>query len=125
LSDPFAPEEVQAWVQALLEAREVGVLRQALQPGNADPDDTEADLILAAACTVAAGLGLVVADLPGEVAGWLQVNKRLDLAALLPLARVQLGRVVADQHGEPARRQQATVLLARLHREVAIQKGCG
>jgi hypothetical protein len=121
---PYDHPTAHEWVADLLDATEAGFLRQSLQPGNVELDVSEVEAIRAAAATVAAGLGLAMPDLPAEVARWLATHPRLNLAALLPLARTQLRRILARPHPDPAWTAATTLLLERLSHEVTVLPGC-
>lgn len=91
--EPFENDTAMDWSYDLEESSGLEVLTRTLQP---DPGYLDSDLgaqLVAAAAVVAAGLGSG-ADLPPNVATWMESHRGLDFASLRVPTRAGLDRVL-------------------------------
>lgn len=92
------------WLFELGRSPDLKALRQVLSPPKGFLDAEDAELVLAGAEIVAAGLGQPHAQLPQRAGEWLRKHSDLDFASLVPQAREHIARVVA--HSELKERWQ-------------------
>ena len=74
---PFENDDAADWLDELIEASDIEVLRRALEPRWLDyvyMQVTKGSVIVAAAEVLAAGLGKGAADLPDDVKRWVRLN---------------------------------------------------
>ena len=97
---PFENDDAADWLDELIEASDIEVLRRALEPRWFDyvyMQVTKGSVIVAAAEVLAAGLGKGAADLPDEVKRWVRLNARLPYKTLTNVARAGLELVLGSR----------------------------
>lgn len=95
---PFDNDDAADWAWSLEDSADDAVLRAALQDGaaKAKPDASTSQIAIAAAAVVAAGRSGDSADLPEEVAAWLDAHRDLPWSDLADLARAAIANAAKD-----------------------------